>query len=94
MRDVEAFKKHMIEQKAGSGALAEARSGPPAAPAPAAAVAAPAAAAAGVAGPAAPAASSSADAMKTLGDLAKLRDSGAITPEEYEAKKTDILGRI
>ena len=87
MRDVEAFKKHMIEQKAGSGALAEARCGPPAA-------LAPAAAAAGVAAPAAPAASTSADAMKTLGDLAKLRDSGAITSEEYEAKKTDILSRI
>ena len=31
---------------------------------------------------------------KTLGSLAALRDSGAITPEEYEAKKTELLGRI
>jgi len=88
MRDVEAFKKNMIEQKAGAGALAEARAVAPAA-APAGGGAAPAAAPAAAAG-----SSASADAMKTLGELAKLRDSGAITAEEYEAKKTEILSRI
>ena len=34
------------------------------------------------------------DPTKTLASLAQLRDSGAITPEEYEAKKTELLGRI
>jgi hypothetical protein len=32
--------------------------------------------------------------MATLTELAKLRDAGAITPEEYEAKKTELLARI
>jgi hypothetical protein len=31
---------------------------------------------------------------KALGDLADLRDRGAITPEEYEAKKADLLERL
>jgi hypothetical protein len=57
----------------------------PTAPAPA--VAAPA--------PAAPApAGGSDDVTKTLASLAELRDSGAITPEEYEAKKRELLERI
>jgi hypothetical protein len=30
----------------------------------------------------------------TLGELADLRDRGAISPEEYEAKKQDLLGRL
>jgi hypothetical protein len=29
-----------------------------------------------------------------LGNLADLRDRGAISPEEYEAKKQDLLGRL
>jgi hypothetical protein len=29
-----------------------------------------------------------------LGDLADLRDRGAISPEEYEAKKQDLLARL
>ena len=29
-----------------------------------------------------------------LGELAKLRDAGTITDEEYEAKKTELLGRL
>jgi hypothetical protein len=32
--------------------------------------------------------------MSTLTELAKLRDAGAITPTEYEAKKTELLARI
>lgn len=31
---------------------------------------------------------------KALGDLADLRDRNAITPEEYEAKKADLLNRL
>jgi hypothetical protein len=30
----------------------------------------------------------------TLASLADLRDRGAISPEEYEAKKTELLGRL
>ena len=34
------------------------------------------------------------EVTKALGDLAGLRDSGAITPEEFEAKKADLLSRL
>jgi hypothetical protein len=34
------------------------------------------------------------EVTRTLSRLADLRDRGAITPEEYEAKKTDLLGRL
>jgi uncharacterized membrane protein YdbT with pleckstrin-like domain len=34
------------------------------------------------------------DQMAVLANLAQLRDSGAITAEEYEAKKAEILARI
>jgi putative oligomerization/nucleic acid binding protein len=34
------------------------------------------------------------EVTKALGDLADLRDRGAITAEEYEAKKQDLLGRL
>lgn len=47
--------------------------------------------------PAAPAASDedeSREVTETLARLADLRDSGAITPEEYEAKKDELLGRL
>jgi hypothetical protein len=48
------------------------------------------------AAPAEPAARemSSDEITKALGDLADLRDRGALTPEEYEAKKADLLGRL
>jgi len=59
----------------------------------AAAAAAPAPAAAPVAPPPRPV-SSSEDVTKTLTALAGLRDSGAITPEEYDAKKKELLDRI
>ena len=36
----------------------------------------------------------SAELAATLERLAGLRDRGLITPEEYEAKKRDILGRM
>ena len=41
--------------------------------------------------PAAPSAADSADAIKRLGDL---RDQGLLTPEEFEAKKAEILARM
>jgi len=59
--------------------------GPPAAPAPA-----PVAAAA----PAGPPAMTSAEAATAIASLADLRDRGAITPEEFEAKKAELLARM
>jgi hypothetical protein len=42
-----------------------------------------------------PAAKMTADEITTaLGNLADLRDRGAISPEDYEAKKQDLLGRL
>jgi uncharacterized membrane protein YdbT with pleckstrin-like domain len=43
---------------------------------------------------AAPRTSSGDDATATLARLAELRDKGAISPAEYEAKKAELLGRI
>ena len=37
---------------------------------------------------------SSTEITKALGELADLRDRGAISSEDYEAKKSDLLGRI
>ena len=37
---------------------------------------------------------SSEEITRALGDLADLRDRGAITPEEYEAKKAELLERL
>jgi Short C-terminal domain len=34
------------------------------------------------------------DATEQIRRLAELRDSGALTDEEFEAKKTELLGRI
>ncbi|HEV2006570.1 MAG TPA: PH domain-containing protein [Candidatus Limnocylindrales bacterium] len=63
----------------------------PAAAAPALAPAAPAPVA-----PQAPATPSlsAQEITNALGNLADLRDRGAISPEEYEAKKQDLLGRL
>ena len=44
--------------------------------------------------PPAPPADPSLDVTQTLARLADLRDRGAITPEEYEAKKAELLGRL
>ena len=46
------------------------------------------------AGAAAPRAMSADEVTRALGDLASLRDRGAISPAEYEAKKQDLLARI
>ena len=42
----------------------------------------------------APAAGPTEDVTETLAKLADLRDKGVITAEDYEAKKTELLGRI
>jgi len=98
LRDADGFKRAMLDAKHElelelSGARPmpgpAIRSAPPtqapAAQAPAAAAAPPA--------PAAP--SMSADEVtRTLASLADLRDRGAISAEEYEAKKADLLRRL
>jgi len=66
----------------------------PSAPATPAAAPAPVQAAPPPVAAAPPAAASSDDQLQTLARLAELRDSGAITPAEYEAKKTEVLSRI
>ncbi len=45
-------------------------------------------------GGAAPHVMSAADIVDAVGRLATLRDSGAITPEEFEAKKAELLRRL
>ena len=81
IRDVEPFKREILEQKSGVGAQGEraADAQPAAAPPP---------------NPATPAPPSAADITATLGELARLRDAGAITADEYEAKKTELLARL
>jgi hypothetical protein len=79
-----------------AGARAQPAQVPVVAPAPVTAPAAPAPVAPAPAAPAAPApaAMSADDVTRTLTALAGLRDSGAITPEDYEAKKRELLDRI
>jgi hypothetical protein len=81
--------------RATESAAAAARSARPPAPSPAAP--APAQTPASAPPPPAPAPSARADAAEitqTLSRLADLRDRGAITPEEYQAKKAELLGRL
>jgi hypothetical protein len=68
------------------GAPPEIAAQPPAAPPPPAADAGPP--------PPAPPVDASLEVTQTLARLADLRDRGAITPEEYEAKKAELLGRL
>ena len=81
VRDVEPFKREILEQKAGVGATSEraADAQPAAAPPPSASP---------------PPPQSATDITATLGELARLRDAGAITAEEYEAKKVELLARL
>jgi hypothetical protein len=102
LRDADDFKRSMLEAKHElelelSGARPmpgpAIRTGGPAAPSQ------PASAPAPIAPPAAPppspvAAVSADDVTRTLASLADLRDRGAISPEEYEAKKADLLRRL
>jgi hypothetical protein len=88
--DPDAFRQRIMEAKMAADAGASVQPAP-AAPAPSPpAPAEPPAPAPLPAPPAAPAP----DDVDTLTRLAQLRDSGAITPEEYEAKKAEILSRL
>jgi len=91
LKGPDAFKKAIFEQK-----MRPRDAGPAQAPAPAPAAASPAEVSpAPAAAAVAPASTeSSAQAMANIAELAKLRDAGAITPEEFEAKKTELLSRI
>ena len=81
VRDVEPFKREILEQKAGVGATSEraADAKPAAAPPPRASP---------------PPPQSATDITATLGELARLRDAGAVTAEEYETKKVELLARL
>jgi len=63
-------------------------------PAPPLRVASDPAAAPAAAVPAQPRGMSADEITKALGDLADLRDRGAVSPDDYEAKKNDLLGRL
>ena len=79
VRDVEGFKREILEQKTGTAAMGERSQGAePVAASP----------------PSQAPPSSAADVTATLGELARLRDAGAITAAEYEAKKTELLARL
>ena len=97
LRDPIGFKKALMEAKTErmidlntprvpSPPIGAAAPAPVAAPAPAPTPA--------PAPPAEPPAETAEDVTRTLASLAALRDSGAITPEEYDAKKQELLGRI
>ena len=77
--------KHKLEQEAFQIPAPPLRAAPPPPPEPAP----PPPAAAPV-----PRQMSSDEITSAVGDLADLRDRGAISPEEYEAKKQDLLGRL
>ena len=98
LRQADDFKRAMLEAKHElelelSGARPmpgpAIRTAPPPAPAPTAASVATAAPP-----PTAPATMSADDVTRTLASLADLRDRGAISAEEYEAKKGDLLRRL
>jgi uncharacterized membrane protein YdbT with pleckstrin-like domain len=75
--------KHKLEQEAFQIPAPPLRAAPPPEPAPAAPASAQA-----------PRTMTSDEITGALGNLADLRDRGAISPEEYEAKKQDLLGRL
>jgi membrane protein YdbS with pleckstrin-like domain len=91
LRDAKDFKKAMIEAKheleieVGRPTMPPIRTEPAPAPAPEPAPAPP---------PAAARIDASQEVADTLGRLGQLRDQGLITPEEFEAKKAELLGRI
>ena len=83
------FRNAVMNQKMGGTAQPSSAAKAPAPAAPAAPAAQP------MAGTTSPKpTTTTADDAETLKRLADLRDSGAITPEEYEAKKTEILARM
>jgi hypothetical protein len=98
LSEAQTFKRTMLDQKHNLEQQAFQIPAPPlrAAPMPAA-MGDPGAAQPGPApAPSAPAkpAMSADDITKAVGDLADLRDRGAITPAEFEAKKAELLERL
>lgn len=96
LRDADGFKRTMLDAKHElelelSGARP--MPGPALRAAPPAAVPVPAPASAAAAPPAEPVMSAD-EVTRTLASLADLRDRGAISAEEYEAKKADLLRRL
>jgi hypothetical protein len=96
MRVPAEFRRAMLDQKmvfeqADAKHIAEAvrAAAPPPAPAPAAEVTVPLPVA-----PQPPPAPAEATVEDKLRSLAKLRDDGIITPEEFEAKKAEILEQL
>jgi uncharacterized membrane protein YdbT with pleckstrin-like domain len=84
VKDVLGFKKESLEQKTRPATAAVPASATADAPA-----------AADPPAPVAPAPTgSSAEITATLGELARLRDAGAITPAEFEEKKVQLLARL
>jgi hypothetical protein len=94
------FKRMMLNEKHElEGEFGRPFPAPPLRTGPPVATTTPTAAATAPAAPAAPAAPrpremTSEEVTNTLASLADLRDRGAISPEEYEAKKADLLGRL
>ena len=82
VRDVEGFKREILEQKT--------EPSPSAQPAEAAQATTPAASSAAPA----PVPGAAAEITGTLSELARLRDAGAISAADYEAKKTELLARL
>jgi Bacterial PH domain/Short C-terminal domain len=98
LRQADDFKRAMLDAKHD---LELELSGARPMPGPALRASAPSAAAppapapvANPAGAAAPATMSAEDVTRTLANLADLRDRGAISAEEYEGKKADLLRRL
>jgi uncharacterized membrane protein YdbT with pleckstrin-like domain len=81
VRDVEPFKREILEQKAGVGVTRERSADARPAPAPTPSTVS-------------PPPQSANDITATLGELARLRDAGAITAEEYDTKKVELLARL
>jgi hypothetical protein len=95
--------KHRLESEVFQVPAPPLRAGVPMPPPPPPAVESPTLGSAGATGTAVAAAPSSAPVARTLtpdeitkalADLANLRDRGAISPDEFEAKKQDLLGRL
>jgi hypothetical protein len=97
LKDAKDFKKAMLESKheleleLTRPVMAPIQAAPAVAPAP---VPAPVAAPAPAPVPAGPAPMSADDIQSSLVRLGEMRDSGLITPEEYTAKKQELLGRL
>jgi hypothetical protein len=86
LRNAQGFKRTMLDAKHTLEQEVADFPGPPLRAAPAAS---------GTPAPAAAASKMSSDEItRALNNLADLRDRGAISPDDYEAKKQDLLGRL